>query len=44
MILAHHPHIADGASFKREFDTLRWETGKDADAAFAAWCEPRCCN
>ncbi|MBP0592116.1 deoxyribodipyrimidine photo-lyase [Paraburkholderia sp. LEh10] len=41
MILAHHPRIADGASFKPEFDTLRWETGTHADAAFAAWCEGR---
>ena len=32
MILAHHPHIAKHESFKREFDTLRWETGKEADA------------
>ncbi|TCG04408.1 deoxyribodipyrimidine photolyase [Paraburkholderia steynii] len=41
MILAHHPHIAKRASFKPEFDTLRWETGKQADALFAAWCEGR---
>jgi deoxyribodipyrimidine photo-lyase len=41
MILAHHPHIAKRASFKPEFDTLRWETGKQADALFAAWCKGR---
>jgi deoxyribodipyrimidine photo-lyase len=41
MILAHHPRIASGASFKPEFDALRWETGKNADATFAAWCEGR---
>ncbi|MDR6386224.1 cryptochrome/photolyase family protein [Paraburkholderia caribensis] len=41
MILAHHPHIAKRASFKPEFDTLRWETGRHADTLFAAWCEGR---
>jgi deoxyribodipyrimidine photo-lyase len=41
MILAHHPQIAKHASFKPEFDTLRWETGKRADTLFAAWCEGR---
>ncbi|MHB9834833.1 cryptochrome/photolyase family protein [Paraburkholderia terrae] len=41
MILAHHPHVAKRASFKPEFDMLRWETGKHADALFAAWCEGR---
>jgi deoxyribodipyrimidine photo-lyase len=41
MILAHHPHIAKGESFKREFDAVRWETGKHADALFVAWCDGR---
>lgn len=41
MVLAHHPRLADGASFKTEYDDLRWETGAAADAAFAAWCEGR---
>jgi deoxyribodipyrimidine photo-lyase len=41
MILAHHPHIAKGAPFKPPFDELRWNTGKDADALFDAWCNGR---
>lgn len=40
MILHHNPHVVDGA-FKPEYDRIEWETGKDADAAFAAWCEGR---
>jgi len=41
MILSHHPRLAGGASFKQEYDGLRWEQGPAADAAFAAWCEGR---
>ena len=41
MILAHHPRLAGGASFKEEYDRLRWEQGPEADAAFAAWCDGR---
>ncbi len=40
MILFHHPHIAR-QSFKPAFDALAWETGVEADALFAAWCEGR---
>ena len=39
-ILHHHPQVA-GASFKPEYDRLRWEHGKHADELFAAWCEGR---
>ena len=39
-ILHHHPHVA-GHAFKPEYDRIRWEHGKQADAAFAAWCEGR---
>ncbi|MEF7614799.1 deoxyribodipyrimidine photo-lyase [Aquincola sp. MAHUQ-54] len=39
-ILHHHPHVVDHA-FKPEYDTLKWEHGKHADALFAAWCEGR---
>jgi deoxyribodipyrimidine photo-lyase len=39
-ILYHHPHVVGGA-FKREYDRVRWEHGKNADALFAAWCEGR---
>ncbi|XUW91341.1 DNA photolyase family protein [Burkholderia sp. M6-3] len=41
MILSHHPKLAGGASFKEEYDRLRWEQGPEADEAFAAWCEGR---
>jgi deoxyribodipyrimidine photo-lyase len=41
MVLHHHPRLADGASFKPEFDRLHWESGKHADDLFAAWCEGR---
>ena len=40
MILFHNPHVA-GASFKPAYDRIEWETGPDADEAFAAWCEGR---
>ena len=41
MILFHHPRVAAGESFKPAYDAIAWETGPDADAAFAAWCEGR---
>ncbi len=41
MILHHHPQVAEGASFKPEYERIGWEEGPDADAAFAAWCEGR---
>jgi deoxyribodipyrimidine photo-lyase len=41
MVLAHHPRIAKGAPFKPEYEHLRWEKGRSADAAFAAWCDGR---
>jgi deoxyribodipyrimidine photo-lyase len=39
-VLHHHPHVV-GHSFKHEYDAIRWEHGKHADAHFAAWCEGR---
>ncbi|CAD5372686.1 Deoxyribodipyrimidine photo-lyase [Rubrivivax sp. A210] len=39
-ILAHHPRVV-GESFKPEYERIRWEHGKQADALFAAWCEGR---
>jgi deoxyribodipyrimidine photo-lyase len=39
-VLHHLPHVV-GASCKPEYDRLRFEHGKHADAAFAAWCEGR---
>ncbi len=40
MILHNNPHVVDGA-FKPEYDRIAWESGKEADKAFAAWCEGR---
>lgn len=37
MILWHHPHVAERA-YRPEYDSIAWETGPEADAAFAAWC------
>ena len=39
-VLHHHPHVV-GHAFKPEYDAIRWEHGKHADALFAAWCEGR---
>ena len=39
-ILHHHPHVV-GASFRPEYDRIRWEQGPQADLLFAAWCEGR---
>ena len=44
-VLANFPHVADeedrGASFRPEYDAIRWETGPRAEALFDAWCEGR---
>lgn len=39
-VLHHHPHVV-GASFKPEYDAIRWEHGAHAEALFKAWCEGR---
>jgi deoxyribodipyrimidine photo-lyase len=39
-ILANFPHVAT-RSFKPEYDAIRFEHGKHADALFQAWCEGR---
>ncbi|MEO5698263.1 MAG: deoxyribodipyrimidine photo-lyase [Burkholderiaceae bacterium] len=39
-ILHHHPHVV-GASFKPEYDRIRWEQGPHAQGAFDAWCDGR---
>ena len=41
MVLATNPQLAGGASFKPEYDALRWETGPQAEADFDAWREGR---
>jgi deoxyribodipyrimidine photo-lyase len=38
MLLYHHPHLAQGQSFKAQFNTIAFTN--DADK-FAAWCEAR---
>ena len=30
-----------GHAFRREYDAVKWEHGKHADALFSAWCEGR---
>jgi len=39
-VLHHHPRVVDHC-FKPEYDALKWEHGKHADALMAAWCEGR---
>ncbi|HEY9107961.1 MAG TPA: deoxyribodipyrimidine photo-lyase [Roseateles sp.] len=39
-LMHHHPHAMAGA-FRPEYDAIAWETGPQADALFAAWCEGR---
>jgi deoxyribodipyrimidine photo-lyase len=39
-ILYHYPHVAKQA-FKPEYDAIKWEHGKAADALFKAWCQGR---
>ena len=44
-VLANFPHVSDeqghSHSFKRDYDALKWEHGKQADTLFAAWCDGR---
>ncbi|MEY2844235.1 MAG: hypothetical protein RI920_2272, partial [Pseudomonadota bacterium] len=39
-VLHHHPRVVD-ASFKPEYDAIKWEHGKHAQVLFEAWCEGR---
>lgn len=39
-ILSNFPRVATG-SFKPEYDAIKWEHGKPAQALFKAWCEGR---
>lgn len=39
-VLHHHPRVV-GHAFKPEYDAIKWERGKHADALFAVWCEGR---
>ncbi|MFL6659696.1 MAG: cryptochrome/photolyase family protein [Massilia sp.] len=40
MILYQHPRVVGGA-FKPAYDAIVWESGPQAEAHFAAWCEGR---
>ena len=37
-ILANYPHVAEH-SFKRQYDAIRWNKGKQAKELFDAWCQ-----
>ena len=39
-VLHHHPEVVTH-SHKPEYERIRWEHGKAADAHFAAWCQGR---
>jgi deoxyribodipyrimidine photo-lyase len=39
MILANHPRLAKGASFKPDYDKIEWEKGAKAQKLFKAWCD-----
>ena len=40
-VLAHHPQVAAGKSFRPAYDKIAWHHGKHADALFDAWCQGR---
>jgi deoxyribodipyrimidine photo-lyase len=40
-VLAHHPQIGEGKSFRPEYDRIQWHHGKHADMLFEAWCRGR---
>lgn len=40
-VLANFPRVGAGASFRPEYDRIRWAEGPEADAHFAAWREGR---
>ena len=39
-ILFHHPRVVN-ASFKPDYDRIKWEHGAPAERLFQAWCEGR---
>ena len=39
MILANHPRIASGESFKPDYNKIEWEKGANAQKLFKAWCD-----
>lgn len=40
-ILANNPQMAEGKSFRPEYDKIIWHHGKHADTLFDAWCQGR---
>ena len=40
-VLAHNPQMAEGKSFRPEYDKIIWHHGKHADTLFDAWCQGR---
>jgi deoxyribodipyrimidine photo-lyase len=40
-VLAHHPHVGEGKSFRPEYDRIQWHHGRHADMLFEAWCQGR---
>ena len=38
-VLAHHPQVGEGKSFRPEYDRIQWHHGKHADMLFEAWCQ-----
>jgi deoxyribodipyrimidine photo-lyase len=38
MILANHPRLASGASFKPDYDKIVWDKDATAEKHFQAWC------
>ena len=40
-VLAHHPQVAAGKSFRPAYDKIVWHHGKHADALFEAWRQGR---
>lgn len=40
-ILAHHPQVGEGKSFRPEYDRIQWHHGRHADMLFEAWCRGR---
>ena len=39
MILANHPRLAKGASFKPDYDKIQWDDDASANKKFLAWCQ-----
>ena len=40
-VLAFNPRVAEGKSFRPEYDKIIWHHGKHADELFDAWCQGR---